>query len=41
MLTMRNLDIIDTRDKLAIYTQAGLLSLGEGDSLPRLGGKDD
>lgn len=39
-LTMRNLDIIDTRDKLAIYTQAGLLSLGEGDSLPRLGGKD-
>ncbi len=40
-LTMRNLDIIDTRDKLAIYTQAGLLSLGEGDSLPRLGGKDD
>lgn len=40
-LTMRNLDIIDTRDKLAIYTKAGLLSLGEGDSLPRLGGKDD
>jgi len=38
-LTMRNLDIIDTRDKLAIYTKAGLLSLGEGDSLPQLGGK--
>jgi argininosuccinate synthase len=40
-LTMRNLDIIDTRDKLAIYTRAGLLSLGEGDSLPRLGSVDE
>jgi len=39
-LTMRNLDIIDTCDKLAIYTRAGLLSLGEGDSLPRLSGED-
>ena len=29
-LTMRNLDIIDTRLKLGIYAQAGLLSLGEG-----------
>ena len=36
-LTMRNLDIIDTRDKLAIYTQAGLLSVGEGQALPSLG----
>src|SRR4029078_5069827 len=27
-LTMRNLDIVDTRDKLGIYTNAGLLSLG-------------
>ncbi len=35
-LTMRNLDIIDTRDKLAIYAQAGLLSLGTGAELPRL-----
>ena len=34
---LRNLDIIDTRDKLAIYTKAGLLSLREGDSEPRLG----
>src|SRR5438093_1593218 len=36
-LTMRNLDIIDTRDKLGIYTKAGLLSVGEGQALPGLG----
>ncbi len=35
-LTMRNLDIIDTRDKLAIYAQAGLLSLGSGAGLPAI-----
>jgi argininosuccinate synthase len=35
-LTMRNLDIVDTRDKLAVYTHAGLLSLGGGDALPSL-----
>jgi argininosuccinate synthase len=35
-LTMRNLDIVDTRDKLAIYTQAGLLSSSQGASLPQL-----
>jgi argininosuccinate synthase len=29
-LTMRNLDIVDTRAKLGIYAKAGLLSLGEG-----------
>jgi argininosuccinate synthase len=29
-LTMRNLDIVDTRAKLGIYSNAGLLSLGEG-----------
>jgi argininosuccinate synthase len=29
-LTMRNLDIVDTRAKLGIYAQAGLLSLGQG-----------
>ena len=29
-LTMRNLDIVDTRDKLDIYAKTGLLSLGEG-----------
>jgi argininosuccinate synthase len=30
-LTMRNLDIADTRDKLRIYTQAGLLAPGSGE----------
>jgi argininosuccinate synthase len=39
-LTMRNLDISDTRDKLGIYAASGLLSLGPGASLPRLG-KDE
>jgi argininosuccinate synthase len=32
-LTMRNLDIIDTRDKLAIYAKTGLLSAGVGAEL--------
>jgi argininosuccinate synthase len=32
-LTMRNLDIADTRDKLNIYTKAGLLAPGSG-SMP-------
>jgi argininosuccinate synthase len=36
-LTMRNLDIIDTRDKLAIYAKAGLLSMGNGADLPAIG----
>ena len=36
-LTMRNLDIVDTRDKLGIYARSGLLSLGGAASLPRLG----
>jgi argininosuccinate synthase len=31
-LTMRNLDIADTRDKIRIYTQAGLLKPGADDS---------
>ncbi|HEY2871641.1 MAG TPA: argininosuccinate synthase [Reyranella sp.] len=35
-LTMRNLDIADTRDKLRIYGEAGLL--GEGKGVPLLGG---
>jgi argininosuccinate synthase len=35
-LTMRNLDIIDTRDKLGIYARAGLLSLGDGAALAKL-----
>jgi argininosuccinate synthase len=29
-LTMRNLDIVDTRDKLGLYTESGLLSGGKG-----------
>jgi argininosuccinate synthase len=29
-LTMRNLDIIDTRDKLMLYTKSGLLAQGAG-----------
>ncbi|OSI13347.1 argininosuccinate synthase [Neisseria canis] len=36
-LTMRNLDITDTRGKLGVYSQSGLLSLGEGSVLPQLG----
>ena len=35
-LTMRNLDIVDTRAKLGIYSQTGLLQLGEGSVLPQL-----
>jgi argininosuccinate synthase len=38
-LTMRNLDIIDTRDKLRVYTQAGLLGPGSS-GLPLLPGGD-
>jgi argininosuccinate synthase len=43
-LTMRNLDITDTRDKLGIYTRTGLLSGGVGSELlgfeePGKGGK--
>ncbi len=36
-LTMRNLDIVDTRAKLAIYSNAGLLELGKGDDFLKLG----
>ena len=32
-LTMRNLDIVDTRDKLGLYAKTGLLSTGSGGSL--------
>ena len=35
-LTMRNLDIVDTREKLSIYVKTGLLSLGAGNALPGL-----
>ena len=37
-LTMRNLDIADTREKLLTYAKAGLLSVASGSSLPRLKG---
>ncbi|KAE9530386.1 argininosuccinate synthase [Testudinibacter aquarius] len=39
-LTMRNLDIIDTRAKLGIYTESGLLIAGKDSVLPQLGKKD-
>ena len=35
-LTMRNLDIVDTREKLFTYMKAGLLSPGSGTALPHL-----
>jgi argininosuccinate synthase len=35
-LTMRNLDIVDTRAKLGVYARSGLLSLGDGAALARL-----
>ncbi len=41
-LTMRNLDIVDTREKLMTYVKTGLLKPAEGSPLPRLtsGGED-
>lgn len=38
-LTMRNLDITDTRTKLGIYAQTGLVQLGEGAVIPKLENK--
>src|SRR5664279_5623277 len=38
-LTMRNLDIADTREKLTTYAKAGLLYSGAGAALPQLGDK--
>ncbi|MCX5590829.1 argininosuccinate synthase [Alcaligenes endophyticus] len=35
-LTMRNLDIVDTREKLFTYTKAGLLSAAGGAAVPQL-----
>ena len=40
-LTMRNLDITDTRDKLGIYSKAGLLNANSSVALPRLGKSDE
>jgi argininosuccinate synthase len=35
-LTMRSLDIADTREKLFTYARAGLLAAGQGEALPHL-----
>ena len=35
-LTMRNLDITDTREKLLTYAKAGLLTLSKGSEMPQL-----
>jgi len=40
-LTMRNLDIADTRDKLGLYSRAGLLDSAGASALPRLRGSAD
>jgi len=35
-LTMRNLDITDTRAKLQTYAATGLLTLSKGSDMPKL-----
>jgi argininosuccinate synthase len=40
-LTMRNLDIIDSREKLQVYFEAGALGAGDGLGLLELGGSAD
>jgi argininosuccinate synthase len=40
-LTMRNLDIVDTRAKLGIYTRTGLLTGGGDSIIPNLGYEPD
>lgn len=39
-LTMRNLDIADTRQKLGLYVQSGLLGFGGGNAVPQLDYQD-
>ena len=39
-LTMRNLDIADTREKLMTYAKVGLLAAGSGSALPQLKNDD-
>jgi argininosuccinate synthase len=39
-LTMRNLDITDTRDKLMIYSETGLIKLSKGAEMPQLSSGD-
>jgi hypothetical protein len=33
---MRNLDILDTREKLEVYTQSGLLRASSANAVPQL-----
>jgi argininosuccinate synthase len=40
-LTMRNLDIVDTREKLEVYVKSGLLKSGTGQSVPHLPGSGE
>jgi argininosuccinate synthase len=40
-LTMRNLDITDTRAKLLTYAQTGLLTLSKGTEMPHLTSSTD
>jgi argininosuccinate synthase len=40
-LTMRNLDIVDTREKLEVYVKSGLLKGGAGQSVPHLPGSGE
>jgi argininosuccinate synthase len=40
-LTMRNLDIVDTREKLITYSKVGLLTPAVGGALPQLKGSDE
>jgi argininosuccinate synthase len=37
-LTMRNLDIADTRAKLDLYAKTGLISIGDRSYIPKLEG---
>jgi len=40
-LTLRNLDISDTREKLLTYAETGLLTLGTATTMPQLQGSND
>jgi argininosuccinate synthase len=40
-LTMRNLDITDTRAKLMTYANSGLLTLSKGSEMPQLSSRSD
>jgi argininosuccinate synthase len=40
-LTMRNLDIADSRAKLNLYAETGLLSIGDGSHIFRLDSDKD